>query len=72
MLLLSLRQAGLPPPDGTDAETVALFDRLRQGYTMQAERDLHDTVLHASAASGLPASNEVIAETDAETDDVFF
>lgn len=74
MALMVLRQATLPPPDPADPHTRAMLDGLRQHYTMQAERDLHDGLFPTPQGRSAPAlaTSPAAPVAGGDLDDVFF
>lgn len=62
-----LAEADLPFAEGSDE--ARHFDRLRQGYTMAAEREIHDAVLHPAGRQAARAVPEQPAAAPAAADD---
>ncbi|WP_158274029.1 hypothetical protein [Allosediminivita pacifica] len=66
------------PPDRGKAVSVPndrtrqVLDAIREIYTMQAERDLHDRILGVSPAATPPAAASPSAASEDDLDDVFF
>ena len=62
-------QAGGAPTEGAETASTPHLESLAERYTMQMERDVHDSVTRGSAMAEAPAEEPVLALQDGDLGD---